>query len=284
MPARPILRIDAGTGDRARRQLPLGGVVTARKVASTSELRRVEIASGKDERLVRDMSFTDTEPFYTQNYDVSPDDREVVFARRGPDGTQALWLAPLDRGSPARAIVQGGSYPSFGTHDDLFFVAVGKDTNSLTRIKKDGSEREGIGGTSPLFSRGGISPDGEWAILFGRPVSGSHEGTMAVPTHGGRPKLICTGLCWAWWSGDGRTFYVNVYDESAPERTLIIPVPPGAMVPDLPALGVNDPQNQNGIAGLRVIERGLALPLPNSNSYVFVKSELLRNLYRVPLH
>jgi len=251
---------------------------------SMSELRRVDIASGKEERLLPGLPFVEHEPVYPHDYDVSPDDREVVFAKRAPDGTTEIWLTRLDRGGPPRLIVRGGTYPSFGARDDLFFVTLDKDTSYLTHINKDGSGRVRIEPIAPVHNRGGISPDGEWAIVFGLSANGATHGTLAVPVHGGTPKLICTGLCWGWWSADGRTFYVSIHDESAPERTLVIPLPPGTMVPDLPAQGVNEPVNQTAIPGLRIIDRGRVLPLSDPSQYVYTRWDLLRNLYRVPLH
>lgn len=252
---------------------------------STSELRRIDIASGRDEPLLHEMPFGDKQEHLVsaRDYDISADEREVVFAKRSANGTSTVWLAPLDRSAAPRAIADNGAYVSFGAHDDLFFVTADKNTSYLTHSNKDGSGREAVAGTSPVFSRGGTSPDGEWAIVFGLPTTGVTRGTYAVPIHGGPPKLICISMCTGWWSADGRTFYVTIFDESAPERTLVIPLRPGTMVPDLPPLGVSDPVNQTAIRGLRIIEKW-ALPMADADCYLYTRSELLRNLYRVPIH
>jgi hypothetical protein len=110
------------------------------------------------------------------------------------------------------------------------------------------------------------------------------SGTAAVPLHGGRARRICSGLCWAWWSDDARFLYVSVFDESAPESTLVIPLAPGVLVPDFPETGMNVPANQHAIPGTRIIERGRVALAPDPSTYVFVKADLQRNLYRIPLH
>jgi hypothetical protein len=151
-------------------------------------------------------------------------------------------------------------------------------------MKKDGTGRQHVSEISPIYARSGISPDGEWAVLYspaGGP--GSPPGTVAVPVHGGTPKRICTKLCWVWWSDDGSLLYVGIYDPSSPERTLIVPLPPGRLLPDIPASGLNVPENQAAIPGTRVVDRG-AFPGHDPSTYVFAKVELQRNLYRIPLH
>ena len=64
----------------------------------------------------------------------------------------------------------------------------------------------------------------------------------------------------------------------------MIPVPPGRVVPELPTIvSLLDP-GWTGSAGTRVIDRvGVTLGLDPS-TYVFIKSEDQRNLFRIPLH
>jgi Tol biopolymer transport system component len=252
--------------------------------ASTSELRRIDLASGKVERLLAGLPFALDDDVIGRDYDISRDERDVVFAARDRNGRPTIWLARLDGGVAPRAIVAGGHYVSFGERDEIFFVTLDKETSYLTRTDRDGVRRERIGSISPVFSRGGMSPDGEWIVVFGRsPDNVDGPATYAVPIRGGAPQRICTGMCWGGWSGDGRTFYVNVYDESTPEQTIAIPLPGGTTVPDVPPLGLNQSTNQLTIPGVRIINRW-AVPLGDPSTYVYAKSELLRNLYRVPLH
>jgi len=249
-----------------------------------NELRSIDLTSGRVESVLAGMRITEND-MSLGDYDISRDGQEVVWSSKQPDGTSAIWLARLDRRTPPREIARDAEYVSFGTHDDLLFVTLGKETSYLTRIMKDGTGRTRISDVSPIYNKGGISPDGEWAIVYS-PVTSRDAplGTVAVPIRGGRSKSICSGLCYAWWSSDGKFLYASVFDESSPELTVVVPVQAGHMVPDVPEAGLNIRANQTAIPGSRVIEQARVVPGPDSSSYVFVKTELQRNLYRVPIH
>jgi Tol biopolymer transport system component len=252
--------------------------------ASASELRSIDVSSGRVEKLLPGMPISESD-VTGPRYDISRDDQEVVFASKGSDGASRIWLARLDRRTPPQELARDGEFPSFGSDDDVFFVTIGKETSFFTRIRKNGSGRERISDLSPIHNRGGISPDGEWAVLYSpAAVTTAPPGTVAVSVHGERAKRICSGLCWAWWSDDGRYFFVSVYDASSPEWTLVIPLQPGVVMPDLPESGMNVPANQLTIPGTRIIEHGKAIAAADPSTYVYVKTELRRNLYRVPLH
>jgi Tol biopolymer transport system component len=250
-----------------------------------SELRSLDLASGKVESLVPRISISDE--VGPNAFDISRDEKYVVFVSREPDGTRKVWLASLDRRTAPNVLATDGDYASFGgTDDDVFFVTLGEETSFFTRIKRDGTGRQRISDLSPIHNRGGISPDGQWAILYS--PARSHDapagGTVAVPIGGGRGKQICSGLCWGWWSDDQRFLFVSIFDESSPELTLVIPLQPGVTVPDVPESGLNVPANRAAIPGIRIIDHGSAVPAPDPSTYVFVRTEFRRNLYRVPLH
>jgi Tol biopolymer transport system component len=251
--------------------------------AVTSELRSIDIASGRVARLLPGLPLAAKDEMAGRDYDVSRDGREVVYAARGRDGSSTIWLARLDLRTPPREVAKNGAFVSFGAHDDIFFVTLSNETSYFTRMNKDGSGRERIGAMSPIFARGGVSPDGEWAMLFSPPGPAGPGGTFAVPVHGGVPKRICSSLCWVWWSADGRFMSVIVFDESTPDETLVIPLAPGTLVPNVPEPGVNMPANRASIPGLQVI-RGRALIGADPTVFLYVKADLVRNLYRVPLH
>src|SRR4029453_7864646 len=59
-----------------------------------TELRSLELATGKTDRPLPDRS--------VRQYDISRDEREVVFTTRAPEGVLEIWLATLDRSSPTR--------------------------------------------------------------------------------------------------------------------------------------------------------------------------------------
>jgi hypothetical protein len=166
---------------------------------------------------------------------------------------------------------------SFGANDDLFFVALGENTSQFVRTDWNGSRRARVSTFGPIINRGGVSPDGSWVVLY---ASGDDPApaTFAVPLDGGAPRKICTILCYSWWSRDGASLFVRLNDR----RTLVIPIPPGQKVPDIPN-GVDVPPDQLAIHGLRVIDNGEVIPGANPSTYVYVKAESRRILYLVPL-
>ena len=175
-------------------------------VASSGELRSVDLGSGKTDSVLPGVSVTD--------YDISRDEKEVAFTTTESGGESKIWLASLDRRKPPRQIARAGDQVSFGADGDLVFRSLEEKTNWLVRIKKDGRERERIT-TTPVLEKFGVSPDGEWVIILS-PGAGEDAGPamLAVPIHGGAPKKICVPDCSSGWSSDGRFFYVGTRESA----------------------------------------------------------------------
>jgi len=239
----------------------------------SGELHSVDLSSGKTDSVLPGVSVRD--------YDISGDEKEVAFTTGESGGESQIWLASLDRSKPPRQITRGGDQVSFGADGDLIFRSLEEKTNGLVRIKKDGRERERIT-TTPVLEKFGVSPDGEWVIVLSPGVGEDViPAALAVPIHGGAPKKVCTPDCWSGWSSDGRFFYVAI---PRGEKTLVIPVPAGKSLPHFPASGINMATSEAELPGARVIERGSITLGPDPSQYVFVKTELQRNLFRIPLH
>ena len=66
-------------------------------------------------------------------------------------------------------------------------------------------------------------------------------------------------------------------------KTYAIPVPSGRTLPDLPPGGIG-PGAAVGVPGARIIEHGSLSPGADPSIYVFTKTDLQRNLFRIPLH
>jgi DNA-binding winged helix-turn-helix (wHTH) protein/Tol biopolymer transport system component len=240
--------------------------------ASSSELRSVDLGSGRTDVVLPGVSVVD--------YDISPDEKEVAFTRAESSGERNIWLAALDRRAPARQIAQAGDQVSFGADGDLVFRSLEEKTNGLLRIRKDGKERERIT-KLPVLEKSAVSPDGEW-VLVGSPGTAADTGPtiLAVPIRGGAPKKICYLVCWGGWSSDGKFFYVG----TPAGKTLLIPVPTGKSLPDLPPSGIDLAGSEAGLHGARVIEHGSITLGFNPTEYVFLNTELQRNLFLIPLH
>jgi serine/threonine protein kinase/Tol biopolymer transport system component len=247
-------------------------------VAASAELRSVDLASGKSDTVLSGMSVTD--------YAISRDEKEVAFTTADSGGASQIWLASLDRRTPPRQIARGGDQVSLGAGGNLVFRSLDEKTTVLVRTKKDGSERERIT-TAPILDKFGVSPDGEWVIATA-PGAGVDAVTklLAVPIHGGASKTICAPPCLAGWSSDGRFFYVALdrNSETSPGETLVIPVPAGKSLPDLPPSGFDRAAGRVTLPGARVIEYLSLSTGPDPSTFVFTKTDLQRNLFRIPLH
>ena len=239
--------------------------------ASTSdELRSVDLESGRTDRILPGVSVS--------SYDVSPDDAEVVFTRQ--DRPQGIWLAPLDRRTPPRLLIDVGDQPSFGGKGNVIFRMPGSTTNALFRIRTDGTERERIG-TIAITDKFDSSPDGQW-VTSSTAGSGSSE-TVAISVADGRPRKICTGYCFAGWSSNGRSFYVAGVTSGPAQRTLVIPIPAGQSLPDVPSTVLEDATMWSRLRGSWIVPETFASPGSDVGSYVFVKQDLRRNLFRIPI-
>ncbi len=246
-------------------------------IPASADLRSVDLASGKSDTVLSGQSVT--------SYTISPDEKDVAFTTMDSGGTSQIWLAPLDRRTSPRMIASAGDSPSFAAAGELIFRSLGEN-NALVRIKTDGTGRERIP-TAPVLEKRGVSPDGEWTIIVA-PGTGKDAvlATLAIPIHGGAPRIICY-VCSATWSTDGKFFYVGSNQSALPAsagKTLAIPVPAGKSLPDLPAAGINVADGVVGFPGAVTIENGLISPGPDPSIYVFTRADSQRNLFRVPLH
>jgi Tol biopolymer transport system component len=241
-------------------------------VPSSAELRSVDLGSGKTDSVLPGVSVA--------AYDISRDEKEVAFTTMDGGGESQVWLASLDRSTPPRLIARSGDQVSFGADGDLVFRSLEEQSDVLIRIKKDGSGREPLT-TVPFLEKGNVSPDGKWVTVF------SADGLLAVPLHAGAARKICPAPCRAVWASDGRFFYVHGdrrTSAASPGKTLAIPVPAGESLPELPASGIDMSAGGIQLPGTRVIEHGSLSPGRDPSTYVFTRTDLQRNLFRIPLH
>lgn len=255
----------------------------ARQTSSSSaELWSRDLASGSADRVLPGIAISD--------FDISSAETEVAYTAKPAGGESQVWLASLDRRSAPHRVLDGADRVSFGAGGQLIVRVLGERSNTLERVRSDGSHREQIG-NFPVLNKMRASPDGEWVTIF--MASGGAVGaarTAAVPVHGGMPVTICSQACAAGWSADGKFFYVTIRGGggsiglSTVGRTLAIPVPPGRLLPELPADGVPLDSEWAGPAGTQVIDRANIILGPDPSTYLFVKSDFQRNLFRIPLH
>ncbi len=235
--------------------------------SSANELYSVDLASGTIDRQLPGVTLT--------SYQISRDGEEIAYTKgkRGPDSE--IWLASVDRRSPPRLVARAGDEVFFGAPGELIFRGVGEKQNFAFRIKEDGSGRRRAFNWT-ILDIFAVSPDGSWIVGSPSELSPNRlPDTFALPVDGGTPRKICTTLCAPRWSPDGRFFCVTMAG-----KTLVLPIPPGRQLPDLPATGVNGAK----FPGQREIERADVSPGSDPSTYVFTETHLGRNLFRIPLH
>jgi eukaryotic-like serine/threonine-protein kinase len=239
--------------------------------SGANELWSTELASGTSNSALPGVALID--------YDISHDGQQVVFtARNGRDST--LFLAPLDGSRPPRPVVRGGDGVSFRGADELVFRQVGAHANYLARVKTDGTGLERVIDDSAL-AIGFVSPDGSWVTAAGVGGQGS---TVIISLKDRTRKPVCAFHCVVRWSPDGAYLYVTMNPTPAHATpTLVFAIPPGAGLPALPAQGLGTHAAEE-LPGVLKIRQDWPAPGPDSQTYAFVKSEFVGNLFRIPLH
>lgn len=247
-----------------------------------TELRSLELTSGRTDRPLPDRS--------VRQYDLSQDEREVVFTTRAPNGIVEIWLATLDRSVPPRRIAQNGDEASFAGSDLVFRELEGK-ANYLTRIRRDGTERQRII-ERPIANKHDVSPDGAWvtAVLPGASDESS-IGTVITPLRGGATTTICQANCPVNFSPDGKWMYVALLgignQIASGQQSLAIRMGTNGELPesltasvDAAFAGTLRPDQSR----TRLIQGPSVAPGPDPSTYAFVRQDVQSNLFRIPLH
>jgi hypothetical protein len=217
-------------------------------------------------------------------FDVSDDGQEVVYAaRRADDRTTAIAIASVDRRRPPRTLTAAGAdSPRFGPNGSVLCRSFDGTNHYLEQFNSDGSRRSKVVPYS-IGNLFGVSPDRRWAITIAD-INGMGGGTFAVPTGGGPPRRICSG-CVVNWSPDARFLYLSVQKPSLtePGRTRVIALARDEMFPPLPPSGLTEPDEPELFPQSFLIDASAVSPGLEPSVYVYVKTSMHRNLFRIPL-
>ena len=126
---------------------------------------------------------------------------------------------------------------------------------------------------TPILDLFSVSPDGAWASVGIEIDRRAHSGVYNTRT--GQPAWTTTGYRPARWSPDGKLLYVQSPGEQN-ELTLAVP-----------STSDGSPQDPDANAiGVQSIPRAVEdfFPGEDPTTYVFVKHERHRNIFRIPLH
>jgi hypothetical protein len=219
----------------------------------------------------------------TDDYSVSADGKMIAFARINPSGRSDLWIAPTDHRSAPREIVSSAieDSPHFLPDGDLLFRVSEEGINSLYRMHPDGTDRHRIG-TSHIFDFFGTSPDGRWALVgAGAPGEEHTPGQYAVPVKGGPSVLLCTSLCSLRWDIHGDFMLCSFFGHHD-QTTYALPVRRGTGLPDLPAHVITQPEDLKFVKGAKLLPQ-IVDSAVNPSLFAFTRTNIRRNLYRIPL-
>jgi serine/threonine protein kinase len=250
------------------------------------ELWAADLETGRTERMLAD--------FVVTGYDISSDGKRVFFSALDNEGKSHLWLAALDRRSPPEQLPAGeADTPAFGPSGDLFFRAMEGASHFVFRMKQDGSERRKAI-QEPIVYFNGISPDGAWAITRTPAVGEVSTPIVAYPLRGG-PSIRIADNGFPFWSRDRRLFYLQKpgMTTTGAGETYAFSVPAGRAFPDWVTSGIHWDKETEVPGLVKVIEdpsgaeslpsTGGIFPGPDLSMYAFLRRNVQRNLYRIPL-
>jgi DNA-binding winged helix-turn-helix (wHTH) protein/Tol biopolymer transport system component len=220
-------------------------------------------------------------------FDISADGKQVVYSAAVPGQKSQLWIAPIDRSSPARQISDAvGTSPHFGQRGEIVFQRAEANINYLERMRQDGSGRAKVF-PYPIMEIDGISPGRKWLMAIVAYPEGNSvlPMEMAIPLDGGKPRHICKSYCTPVWSSRGDFLFVPVEPSSqtSPGRSLAIPIGPGETLPELPAEGIAPSAQPSVVPGSQSVSRAELVPGKDLSHFAYVKTTSQRNLYRVSL-
>ena len=241
------------------------------------ELWRLMVESGKSEAVFPGVSML--------AYDVSPDGKQAVYATAASVGKSQLWLAPIDRSSPAKRIGHSGeTSPHFGPRGQILFQFTEGNVNYLEQMNQDGSGRSRVV-PYPISFVQGISPGRRWVMAVAPLPDGTSVRPMAIPIEGGPPRIMCDGPCSPTWSSNGKFLFIPVEESSRTStgRNLAIPVGPGESLPKFPPRGIRPFADPSVVPGSRSVNRAELVPGKDLSHFAYVNTTVHRNLYRVSL-
>ena len=215
-------------------------------------------------------------------FSLSPDGQEIAFSAMEENGTQSIWVAPLDRSSSPRRLQTAAEHPRF-TSGFIYYVKRALDGSYAHRMRPDGGGDQQIWNENILALA--TSPDGRYLAVT-LPIDKGGEWKLEfVDWARNRVQPVCNdGM--VYWSDDGRSLYVFAGSGKGSKNgpTYLISIPPGRGVPELPRTGLSNLAQLTASKIASVIP-ALAIGAGRTpDAYAYVKETVERDLYRIPLH
>jgi DNA-binding winged helix-turn-helix (wHTH) protein/WD40 repeat protein len=241
------------------------------------ELWRMNTDSGKSEAVLPGISMS--------SFDISPDNKQVVYTGLGAGGGSSLWVASLDRSAPPRQIGHSGeSSPHFGLRGQIIFLIAEGKFNYVEQMNLDGSSLSKVA-PYPIGFLQGISPGRHWIMAIASVPGRNEVAPIAIPAQGGPPRVVCAGYCGPIWSPDGRFLFVPVEDATMnnPGRSLAIPAGPEEAIPEFPSGGIAPGSDVHVVTGAQSIARAQLIPGSDLSHFAYIRTSVHQNLYRISI-
>jgi len=246
--------------------------------ARTSELWVVDRFSNERRRIVSGHAIN--------VFSIDAERRRVLFKAIGADRAAALWAASLDGQTPPRQLA--GNVSSALTLSDGEILVAARD-GSLTYVDRmafDGTKRRRAL-ADPIVDVLAVSPDGQWlAVQASTAVDGVQRPVVLYPLHGRGPVMALCASCFVSWlpAGHGLQIRFGSVSDADERRTYVVPIPAGELLPAV--FTGNRLVSESEVArapGVRVVSRGFASLGPDPDTFVYTKTTVHRNLFRIPL-
>jgi len=246
-----------------------------RSTGGGPELWRMNIQSGASEAVTPGVA--------VGAFDISPDERDVLYTTLGANGRSQLWLAPVDRRSPPQRVGKGGEIsPYFGSHGQILFLRAEGKLNYLEQSSRDGSKCSRVV-SYPVDALKGISPGRHWITGVVLNPQRRLLDSVLIPVDGGPAPILCDRVCETRWSTNGDWLLIlDVFaNRGEGGHSLAIPVGPGEHLPDLPPAGFPAQAQASAVPGALLVARDDLIPGKDPAHFAYVKTTVHRNLYRI---
>ena len=242
-----------------------------------TELWRTELKSGRSDRVVP--GYEIETGFNAKNYAVTPDGQRVAFVSKDDKGISHLWIASTDHRSAPVQLPSAGNEdsPNFLPNGDLVYRAEEDAKNYLYTRKQDGSERRKLF-DQPILHLDSVSPDGKWSVISQSlqrdPV---HLARFVARSNDGQDTTVISYvLCITGWSIDGK--YMQIFAG----QSWLLEVKKGSGLPALPKDGLAGPEDFNRLSKAPTWAN-YADSVLSPEKYAFTRTNVRRNIYRIPL-
>ena len=242
-----------------------------------SALWVLNLESGERQRLMPDSLM--------EHYSLSRDGQRVVFVSNSEGGRGAVSIANLDGRIAPRSIATGHALNAFfGAGRDVFFAAQENDTTAIYRVQDDGTGLQKLALPHPVYLLYGVSPDGQHIAAWANGLTEDTANAVVVySVRDGAPTIVSrTGgfrgdVPFLSWSADSRSVYFTIWAQGM----FAVPLPPGAILPRLPAGGIESAKDAADLPGARKLAVPEAFIGPDPAVYAYAKLTAQRNIFRV---